>query len=149
MNDYEVLKLVTGVTVIGKCTHYPETIEVTYPLEVVFRPIPDETGTRFIGEHMMMRPFLALTDASDVVLDSYNVLTSTPLSKRLYSSYEEMVENVYRKNLAYSGAFLSESDREREQQIIEEQEEWRRTKELEEILEELKNDVDDEDKTIH
>jgi len=95
------------MSLVGDLEYTAEGIVLKFPLEVTAKPVNDDNG-KIIGEHMVLRPFLVMTDDREVVIDMFNVVCLNSLSVRLHSSYEEMVENVYGKPVAFEGNFLKD-----------------------------------------
>ena len=95
------------MSLVGDLEYTAEGIVLKFPLEVTAKPVNDDDG-KIIGEHMVLRPFLVMTDDREVVIDMFNVVCLNSLSVRLHSSYEEMVENVYGKPVAFEGNFLKD-----------------------------------------
>ena len=105
--NYQVIRLLNNVTVVGNVLFTPEDILIQYPLEVYSRPVEDGNG-KVVGEHMVLRPYLVMTQDTEVVIDTYNVLCSSRLDGRLVNSYEEMVDKVYKKTIEFEGDFYQE-----------------------------------------
>lgn len=137
-NNYQVIKLINGTLLVGNALFSPEDVLIQYPLEVYTKPVQDHDG-KVIGEHMVLRPYMIMTRDTEIVLDSYNVLFSANLDDRLYNSYEEMVETVYKKKVYFEGNFYKE----------EKEEESEYTQEEAEYLKEVLNNFLDKDKTYH
>ena len=136
MNRYQVVRLLNNVTLVGEIEFTPENILVANPLEVYSKPIHNDSG-KCVGEQMVLRPFLVMTDEKDVVIDTYNVLFCNNLDERLIPTYEHMVKNVYGGTLSYDGTAYVE----------EEKEEY--TKEEAEYMKEVLDNFLDKDKTLH
>jgi hypothetical protein len=114
----------------------PEDILIQYPLEVYSRPVEDGNG-KVVGEHMVLRPYLVMTQDTEVVIDTYNVLCSSKLDGRLVNSYEEMVDKVYKKSIQFEGDFYQEEP------------EKEMTKEEAEYLNEVLENFLEKEKTLH
>ena len=91
---------------------------------------------------MVLRPFLGMTDDREVVIDQFNVICMNRLSERLYSSYEEMVENVYGKTVSFEGNFLKDDPKAKELEDLD-------FDELEYLTEQLDLLIDSKDKIVH
>ena len=100
MNNYSVVKLVNGTVLVGDAVMSPEDVLLAYPLEIHCKPVADNTG-KLIGEQIVLRPCLLMTQETDVVIDTYNVLYVNRLDHRLVDTYEEMVRTVYRHGMNY------------------------------------------------
>ena len=142
--NYNIVQLVNGISLVGDIEFTPDSIVIKFPLEITAKPVTDNDG-KIIGEHMVLRPYLVMTDDREVVIDQFNIICFNRLSERLHSSYEEMVENVYGKPTSFEGDFLKE-----EKQTDSE------LKELEDLnqdeLEYMQEQLDlllDKDKTLH
>jgi len=135
-NNYQVVRLLNNMTVVGNVLFSPEDVLIQYPLEVYSRPVEDGNG-KVVGEHMVLRPYLVMTQDTEIVIDTYNVLCSSKLDTRLFRSYEEMVEKVYKKNIEFEGDFFKE---EPEQEM---------TKEEAEYLSEVLENFLEKDKIVH
>jgi len=105
--NYYIVQLSNRMSLVGDLEYTAEGIVLKFPLEVTAKPVNDDNG-KIIGEHMVLRPFLVMTDDREVVIDMFNVVCLNSLSVRLHSSYEEMVENVYGKPVAFEGNFLKD-----------------------------------------
>lgn len=108
-NNYQVIRLTNNTIIVGQAEFTPEDVIVANPLEVYSKPIQDKEG-KVIGEHMVLRPLLIMTEERDIVLDTYNVLYANKLEPRLVTSYEEMVKTVYSKDVAYDGSAYVEKE---------------------------------------
>ena len=139
MNNYNIVKLINGTLLVGDTVHTPEDILISYPLEVYSKPVQDGTG-KVIGEHMVLRPYLVMTEEKDVVIDSYNVLYTNRLDKRLYATYEQMASTVYEKGVSYDDRQLEELEGAEDFKDLSEEE----TEYLKEILENLSGSKSDE-----
>jgi len=137
-NNYQVVRLLNNMTVVGNVLFSPEDVLIQYPLEVYSRPVEDGNG-KVVGEHMVLRPYLVMTQDTEIVIDTYNVLCSSKLDTRLFRSYEEMVEKVYKKNVEFEGDFFKE----------EEEPEQEMTKEEAEYLSEVLENFLEKDKIVH
>lgn len=134
--NYQVIRLLNNVTVVGNVLFTPEDILIQYPLEVYSRPVEDGNG-KVVGEHMVLRPYLVMTQDTEVVIDTYNVLCSSRLDGRLVNSYEEMVDKVYKKTIEFEGDFYQEEP------------EKEMTKEEAEYLSEVLENFLEKDKILH
>ena len=134
--NYQVIRLLNNVTVVGNVLFTPEDILIQYPLEVYSRPVEDGNG-KVVGEHMVLRPYLVMTQDTEVVIDTYNVLCSSKLDGRLVNSYEEMVDKVYKKSIQFEGDFYQEEP------------EKEMTKEEAEYLNEVLENFLEKEKTLH
>jgi hypothetical protein len=102
-NNYKVIRLTNNITVVGDTEFTPNDVLIANPLEIYSKPLQDANG-KVIGEQMVLRPLLVMTQDQDVVIDSYNILYTTDLDERLVATYEEMVNTVYRTGMAYDGS---------------------------------------------
>ena len=116
-NNYLVLNLTNGLTLVGDVEWSATTAYISFPLEVSANSITNDEG-RVVGEHMLLKPYLVMTDELAVAIDDYNIVTTYPLAKRLIQSYENMVNNVYTSKLDYDGDFI-DKDKEPEEFIDE------------------------------
>jgi hypothetical protein len=134
--NYRILKLVSGITIVGDIDFINNVIIVKQPLEVVSRVLSKEG--KYVGEQMNFRPFMIMTDEDSVTIDSYNLLVDFSLSTRLHKSYSEMVDMVYKKEITYDGSFISKKEA-LDKEVQKELEGLSDTtiKELEEFLEEF------------
>ena len=114
--NYHILHLVNGQTLVGDLEYTVEAIMLKFPIEVTSITITDEEG-KVMGEHMVLRPFLIMTDDRELLIDQFNVLCCVTLSERLYKSYEDMVEHVYSKKVSFDGDFYSGEKKEKEKDI--------------------------------
>ena len=140
--NYHIVQLSNKLSLVGDLEYTPEGICIKFPLEVTAKPVSDNDG-KIIGEHMVLRPFLVMTDDREVVIDMFNVVCMNRLSQRLVSSYEEMVENVYGKPVSFDGDFFKEKDPEAKE--IDDLS----VEEAEYLQEQLKQLIGDDDKTVH
>ena len=92
-NNYKVIKLTNNITVVGETEFTPEDVLIANPLEVYSKPMHDSQG-KLVGEQMVLRPLLVMTQNKDIIIDSYNILYTTDLDERLVTTYEEMVNNT-------------------------------------------------------
>lgn len=139
MNNYNIVKLINGTMIVGDTVHTPEDVLVSRPLEVYAKPVQDGTG-KVIGEHMVLRPYLVMTEERDVVIDTYNVLFTSKLDKRLYRTYEEMADTVYEKGMSYDDRQLDEIEGAEDFKDLNDEE----TEYLKEVLEGLSGNKKDE-----
>lgn len=109
MHNYSVVKLVNGTTLVGDAVMAPEDILLNFPLEVYCKPVSDSTG-KLVGEQIVLRPCLVMTQETDVLLDTYNVLYVNRLDVRLYQTYEEMVKTVYKNGMNYASVSKTKDD---------------------------------------
>lgn len=139
--NYHIVQLVNGLSLVGDIEFTPDSIVIKFPLEITAKPVTDDNG-KIIGEHMVLRPYLVMTDDREVVIDQFNVICFNRLSERLYSSYEEMVENVYGKAVSFEGDFLKDDPKAKELEDLD-------FDELEYLTEQLDLLVDGKDKIVH
>ena len=111
--NYHIVHLANSVSLVGDLEYTPDSVVLKFPLEITAKPVTDNNG-KIVGEHMVLRPFLVMTDDREVVIDQFNVICMNRLSERLYSSYEEMVENVYGKAVSFEGDFLKDDPKAKE-----------------------------------
>ena len=107
-SEYQVLKLVNGITLVGNVSAGEYEIIVREPLELLTKPIMKEDIC--IGERVVLRSFLVMTDDTFIVLDRVNILTSNRLSEKLIPAYLDMVKRVYTNETEYDGSFLDGVD---------------------------------------
>ena len=139
--NYNIVQLVNGISLVGDIEFTPDSIVIKFPLEITAKPVTDDAG-KIIGEHMVLRPYLVMTDDREVVIDQFNVICFNRLSERLYSSYEEMVENVYGKPVSFEGNFLKDDPKAKELEDLD-------FDELEYLTEQLDLLIDGKDKIVH
>ena len=139
--NYHIVQVSNGLSLVGDIEFTVDSIVIKFPLEVTAKPVNDDNG-KIIGEHMVLRPYLVMTDDREVVIDQYNVICFNRLSERLYSSYEEMVENVYGKPVSFEGNFLKEDPKAKELEDLD-------YDELEYLTEQLDLLIDGKDKIVH
>jgi len=139
--NYNIVQLVNGLSLVGDIEFTADSIVIKFPLEITAKPVTDDNG-KIIGEHMVLRPYLVMTDDREVVIDQFNVICFNRLSERLYSSYEEMVENVYGKTVSFEGDFLKDDPEAKELEDLE-------FDELEYLTEQLDLLIDGKDKIVH
>jgi hypothetical protein len=139
--NYNIVQLVNGLNLVGDIEFTPDSIVIKFPLEITAKPVTDDNG-KIIGEHMVLRPYLVMTDDREVVIDQFNVICFNRLSQRLHSSYEEMVENVYGKSVSFEGNFLKDDPKAKELEDLE-------FDELEYLTEQLDLLIDGKDKIVH
>ena len=106
-NNYQVIRLINGTTIVGDIITSSDEFIIQYPLEVHFKPVMNSEG-KLTGEQMTLRPYLILTRETEICIDPYNVMTCNPLDERLNFSYEEMVSTAYKKNINFEGNFYKE-----------------------------------------
>lgn len=137
MNNYNVVRLINNVTLVGETQFSPEDVVINQPLEVYSKPIHDRTG-KVVGEQMVLRPLLVMTGEKEIVLDTYNILFTNKLDDKLIPTYKDMASTVYAGKVSYDGnAYVEE----------EPTEEY--TKEEAEYMKEVLDNFLDKDKTIH
>lgn len=141
--NYYIVQLSNRMSLVGDLEYTAEGIVLKFPLEVTAKPVNDDNG-KIIGEHMVLRPFLVMTDDREVVIDMFNVVCLNSLSVRLHSSYEEMVENVYGKPVSFNGNFYKE-EKDSEAKEIEDLS----VEEAEYLKEQLQNFISDDEGTLH
>ena len=141
--NYHIVQLVNGISLVGDIEFTPDSIVIKFPLEITAKPVTDNDG-KIIGEHMVLRPYLVMTDDREVVIDQFNIICFNRLSERLHSSYEEMVENVYGKSVSFEGNFLKDETKEPKAKELEELD----SDELDYMQEQLDLLIGN-DKTIH
>lgn len=141
--NYYIVQLSNRMSLVGDLEYTAEGICIKFPLEVTAKPVNDDNG-KIIGEHMVLRPFLVMTDDREVIIDMFNVVCLNRLSTRLFASYEEMVENVYGKPVSFDGNFYKE-EKDSEAKEIEDLS----VEEAEYLKEQLQNFISDDEGTIH
>lgn len=141
--NYHIVQLSNKTSLVGDLEYTSEGICIKFPLEVTAKPVNDDAG-KIIGEHMVLRPFLVMTDDREVVVDLFNVVCMNRLSQRLSSSYEEMVENVYGKDISFDGDFYKE-EKDPEAKEVEDLS----VEEAEYLQEQLQQLIGDDDKVVH
>lgn len=141
--NYYIVQLSNKMSLVGDLEYTAEGICIKFPLEVTAKPVNDDAG-KIIGEHMVLRPFLVMTDDREVVVDLFNVVCMNRLSQRLFSSYEEMVEHVYGKPVSFDGNFYKE-EKDPEAKEVEELS----VEEAEYLQEQLQQLIGDDDKVVH
>lgn len=139
--NYHIINLVNGLNLVGDIEHTPDDIIVKFPLEISAKPVTDKDG-KIIGEHMVLRPFLVMTDDREIIIDRFNIMCMMTLSERLFGSYEEMVENVYGNSISFEGDFLKDDPKAKELENLD-------FDELEYLTEQLDLLIDGKDKTVH
>jgi hypothetical protein len=139
--NYNIVQLVNGLSLVGDIEFTSDSIVIKFPLEITAKPVTDNDG-KIIGEHMVLRPYLVMTDDREVVIDQFNVICFNRLSQRLHSSYEEMVENVYGKSVSFEGNFLKDDPKAKELEDLD-------FDELEYLTEQLDLLIDGKDKIVH
>jgi hypothetical protein len=139
--NYHIVHLANSVSLVGDLEYTPDSVVLKFPLEITAKPVTDNNG-KIVGEHMVLRPFLVMTDDREVVIDQFNVICMNRLSERLYSSYEEMVENVYGKPVSFEGNFLQDDPRAKKLEDLD-------FDELEYLTEQLDLLIDSKDKIVH
>lgn len=113
-NNYKVIRLTNNTTVVGDTEFTPEDALIANPLEIYSKPIHNEQG-KVVGEQMILRPLLIMTQDQDIVIDTYNILFTSDLDERLIPTYEEMVRTVYKSGMTYDGnAYVSKKEPEPE-----------------------------------
>lgn len=105
-SNYYIVQLVNGTCLVGDLEYTVDSIVLKFPLAVTAKAISNSEGS-VIGEHMVLRPYLVMTDDREVVIDQFNVLCASTLSTRLHQSYEDMLETVYGKPVSFDGDFYS------------------------------------------
>tara|TARA_Y100000385_G_C12851333_1_gene533229 strand:+ start:327 stop:767 length:441 start_codon:yes stop_codon:yes gene_type:complete len=143
--NYKIVNLINGLNIVGDVEYTPEEIIIKFPLEVTAKPIMNDDGN-LVGEHMVLRPYLVMTDDREVLIDQFSVISSCSLSERLYKSYEEMVSNVYDKTISLDGNFYKKDGVADE--LPEEIQEMSK-EELEYLEEQLDLIASVKDKTLH
>ena len=141
--NYHIVQLSNKTSLVGDLEYTSEGICIKFPLEVTAKPVNDDAG-KIIGEHMVLRPFLVMTDDREVVVDLFNVVCMNRLSQRLFSSYEEMVENVYGKDVSFDGNFYKEKKDPEAKEV-----EDLSVEEAEYLQEQLQQLIGDDDKIVH
>ena len=144
--NYHVVRLSNNLNLVGDVEYTAEGICIKFPLEVTAKPVNDNAG-KIIGEHMVLRPFLVMTDDREVVIDLFNVVCMNSLSQRLSPSYEEMVENVYGKPVSFDGDFFKEEQDSKAKEAKEVKD--LSVEEAEYLQEQLQQFISDDDKVIH
>lgn len=136
-HNYKLLRLTNNTTIVGDFVFSPESVLIAYPLEIYSKPISNSEG-KVVGEQMVLRPLLIMTNDTDVVIDTYNILFINELDARLIPTYEEMVKNVYKNSVSYDGSAY-----------VTKEEEDDYTEEEAEYLREALASILDNDKTYH
>lgn len=144
--NYHILHLVNGQTLVGDLEYTVESVMLKFPLEVSSKTITDDGG-KVLGEHMVLRPFLIMTDDRELMIDQFNVLCCVTLSQRLYKSYEDMVEHVYGKQVSFDGDFYSGEKENKDIEDLNQEEAKRLQDQVNDIIDNL-NDRNDNN-TLH
>ena len=71
--NYNIVQLVNGLSLVGDIEFTPDSIVIKFPLEITAKPVTDDNG-KIIGEHMVLRPYLVMTDDREVVIDQFNII---------------------------------------------------------------------------
>lgn len=94
-NEVRIVNLINGLVLVGEVEFNEfDDVVIANPLEVSAKSIADEGG-RIIGEHMVLKPHLVMTDDTFVEIGWYNIISTQPLAKRLYPKYNDMVQASY------------------------------------------------------
>tara|TARA_S200002703_G_scaffold159199_1_gene171840 strand:- start:283 stop:732 length:450 start_codon:yes stop_codon:yes gene_type:complete len=147
-NNYRIVNLINGLNIVGNVYFDEKDVIISYPLEVAAKPISDEKGN-IIGENMVLRPYLVMTDDSDVIIEKISVISSSSLSERLFESYEQMVENVYNKPISFEGNFFKEDNKEDNIEELPEDIQAMNEEELDYLDEQLEKLIGDKKETYH
>ncbi len=113
-NNYRIVNLINGLNIVGDVYFDEKDVIISYPLEVAAKPISDDSGN-IIGENMVLRPYLVMTDDCDVIIQEISIVSTCSLSERLWESYEQMVETVYKRTISFEGNFYKEKEEEEEE----------------------------------
>ena len=81
--NYKIVNLINGLNIVGDVEYTPEEIIVKFPLEVTAKPIMNDDGN-LVGEHMVLRPYLVMTDDREVFIDQFSVVSSCSLSSHAF-----------------------------------------------------------------
>jgi len=102
MSELRIVNLINGLVLVGevKFNEY-EDITIAYPLEVTAKAISDPETGKVVGEHMILKPHLVMTDDKEVDISGLNIISTHKLAERLYNSYNDMVDYVYKNEDFY------------------------------------------------
>tara|TARA_X000000368_G_scaffold343376_1_gene281987 strand:- start:541 stop:975 length:435 start_codon:yes stop_codon:yes gene_type:complete len=108
MSEVSILKLRDGTTLVGKVTSDGEMINIEHPIEVV--PTTGMLQQGILGEHISLRPWIALAEQQTFTIERYNVITIASLQDAFHRGYHDMVENIYVNDPQWAGSFINESE---------------------------------------
>jgi len=95
-----IIRLMDGSTVVGRVNHNPDTIEVEYPIELVFTTTPLRG---ILGEQVSLKPWMAIAQDQVFIIDRTNVITIGALDNNFIAGYERMVESIYFQETKWQG----------------------------------------------
>jgi len=108
MSEVSILKLRDGTTLVGKVTSDGEMVDIEHPIEVV--PTQGMLTQGIIGEHISLRPWIALAEEQTFTIERYNVITIASLQTAFQKGYHDMVESIYMKDPEWAGSFINEHE---------------------------------------
>jgi len=151
--QYHIVNLINGLTLVGSTDFTEDEVYISYPLEVVSKAVTDKQGN-VMGEQMVLKPYLVMSDESSVAIDYSHVVSSNVLGQRFITSYEDMVSSVYLEEITLDGNFLKDPDPAK-QEIIDEiatmtpEERVEAKKQVDAMIENLTNTKKDPDEPLH
>ena len=108
MSEVSILKLRDGTTLVGKVTSDGTMVDIEHPIEVI--PTQGMLSQGVAGEHISLRPWIALAEEQTFTIERYNVITIASLQEAFHKGYHDMVENIYMRDPEWAGSFVNESD---------------------------------------
>lgn len=96
-----IVKLRDGSTIVGKLTKQNGNITVEHPIELVsVLPILPPGS---MGEHINLRPWLAIAEENTFSIQKENVITIGSLAEKFIEGYNQMVQTIYFGNEEWQG----------------------------------------------
>ena len=108
MSEVSILKLRDGTTLVGKVTSDGTMVDIEHPIEVI--PTQGMLSQGVAGEHISLRPWIALAEEQTFTIERYNVITIASLQEAFQKGYHDMVENIYMRDPQWAGSFMNEED---------------------------------------
>tara|TARA_S200002703_G_scaffold75362_1_gene64988 strand:+ start:385 stop:849 length:465 start_codon:yes stop_codon:yes gene_type:complete len=110
--EVRIVNLINGLSLVGE-TVFDEYDSVTlkFPLEIGTKTIRNADGS-VIGENMILKPYLVMTDDVEMEVDSFQIVSTHRLAERLLKSYYDMVDTAYKDEIHMEGSFLDKQDEE-------------------------------------
>ena len=108
MSEVSILKLRDGTTLVGKVTSDGDMVDIEHPIEVV--PTQGMLSQGIVGEHISLRPWIALAEEQTFTIERFNVITIASLQEAFQKGYHDMVENIYMRDPEWAGSFINEHD---------------------------------------
>ena len=104
--DISIVKLMDGSTLVGKISYGDATVEIEHPIELVPSILPTQHGV--LGEAIIFRPWIAVSEEQTFAIERKNVITVANLQANFIPGYHRMVSSIYFSTPEWRGDFIED-----------------------------------------